>query len=279
MSRLFNACVTDNVEVTRDYYRLTLSPLDKIRMPEPGNFFMLSIANGYDPLLKRPFSVHRCMGNNFQILYRTVGKGTALLRKKKPGDVIEVIGPLGNAFPVRKDMKNIILVAGGLGIAPIFALAERLISPPRTLQKRGTKRGLKKKDHGNRKPLLFYGARTRDELLCINELSSIGIDAIISTDDGSMGYKGTIVTVLKRYFTHHSSLITHHCLFACGPGPMLKAFSEMAEKKKLKGYAALEQNMACGLGTCLGCTVLTKAGYKRVCKEGPVFPLGDIVWE
>lgn len=229
-------------------------------MPDPGNFFMLSIDNGYDPLLKRPFSVHRCTENNFQILYRVVGKGTDLLSYKKPGDVIEVIGPLGNAFPVLKS-KDIILVAGGLGIAPIFALAESLISK-------------------NRKPLLFYGARTKDEVLCINELSSIGIDPIVSTDDGSMGHKGNIVNVLKRHLTSHPPAgKARHSLFACGPEPMLKALAETTAKKSLKGYAALEQNMACGLGTCLGCTVLTNTGYKRVCKEGPVFPIGDIVWK
>jgi dihydroorotate dehydrogenase electron transfer subunit len=267
LSRLFNACVTDNVEVTRDYYLITLSPLKKIQIPDPGNFFMLSIDNGYDPLLKRPFSVHRCMGNNFQILYRVVGKGTSLLSNKKPGDVIEVIGPLGNAFPVRKGIKNIILVAGGLGIAPIFALAEHLISPNPALKKRGAKLQL------------FYGARTKDELLCKNELASIGIDTIVSTDDGSVGYKGNIVNVLKRHLARHSSLVTRHSLFACGPEPMLTSLSQLAAKHNLKGFIALEQNMACGLGTCLGCTVLTKAGYKRVCKEGPVFPIGDIVWE
>jgi dihydroorotate dehydrogenase electron transfer subunit len=228
---------------------------------------MLSIDNGYDPLLKRPFSVHRCIDNNFQILYRIVGKGTGLLSNKKPGDVIEVIGPLGNAFPVRKSMKKIILVAGGLGIAPIFALAESLFAPPLSLQK------------GGNDVLLFYGSRTKDELLCANELASIGIDPIISTDDGSVGHKGNIVSVLKRYLTRNASVSTHSSLFACGPQPMLKSMAEMAAKKKLNGYAALEQNMACGLGTCLGCTVLTKTGYKRVCKEGPVFPLGDIIWE
>ena len=267
MSRLFHACITDNVEVTRDYYLVTLSPLDKIQTPAPGNFFMLSIENGYDPLLKRPFSVHRCIGNNFQILYRIAGKGTALLSDKRPGDVIEIIGPLGNTFPVRKGLKNIILLAGGIGIAPIFALAEKIISSNPSLKKRGTELHF------------FYGTRTKDELLCINELASIGIHPVISTDDGSMGHKGNIVTVLKRHLTHHSSLLTRHCLFACGPETMLKATADIAVKKEMNVYAAIEQHMACGLGTCLGCTVLTKDGYKCVCKEGPVFPIGDIIWE
>lgn len=278
MSRLFNACVTDNVEVARDYFLLTLSPLDKIQTPEAGNFFMISLDNGYDPLLKRPFSVHRCMDSTFQILYRVVGKGTGLLRNKKPGDVIEVIGPLGNAFPVRKSMKNIILVAGGLGIAPLFALAERLISPV-PFQKGVRKRAVEKKETGSGKPVFFYGARTKDELLCTHELSLIGIDPVISTDDGTSGQKGSVVNVLKQYLSGREQRMTDHVLFSCGPEPMLKALAELTEKRKLKGYAAIEQNMACGLGTCLGCIVRTKTGYRRVCKEGPVFPIADIVWE
>jgi len=267
LSRLFHACVTDNVEVAQDNYLLTLSPLDTIQTPVPGNFFMLSIDKGYDPLLKRPFSIHRCAGGTLQILYRVVGKGTLILSRKKPGDVIEAVGPLGNAFPVRKGMKDIILVAGGLGIAPIFALAEKIVSmnsSPRS---------------GGSEPLLFYGARTKDELLCMHELSSLGIDPVISTDDGTAGRKGNIIAVLKKHLARRRSAGVLPTLFACGPGPMLKSLASVTVKKGLKGYAALEQNMACGLGTCLGCIVLTKTGYKRVCKEGPVFPLGDIVWE
>jgi dihydroorotate dehydrogenase electron transfer subunit len=278
LSRLFNACVTDNVEVSRNCFLLTLSPLDEIKMPDPGNFFMVSLDNGYDPLLKRPFSVHRCMDGTFQILYRVVGKGTGLLRNKKPGDIIEVIGPLGNTFPVRKSMKNIILVAGGIGIAPLFALAERLISPV-ALPKDVRKRGLKKKETGNTAPVFFYGARTKDELLCTHELSLIGIDPVISTDDGTSGQKGSVINVLKKYLSGRERRATDHAIFSCGPEPMLKALAELTEKKKLKAYASIEQNMACGLGTCLGCTVPTKTGYRRVCKEGPIFPLGDIVWE
>jgi dihydroorotate dehydrogenase electron transfer subunit len=277
LSKLFKACITDNIEVAEKYYLISLAPLEKILEPNPGNFFMLSIDNDYDPLLKRPFSVHRFVDGTLQILYRVVGKGTGILSSKKPGTLLDIIGPLGNEFPVPKGPKNIILVAGGLGIAPIFALAERLTATPLALKNGG--KVMKKSTPVTRKPLLFYGARTKDELLCIKELSAIGIDPIFSTDDGSMGQKGNILNVLKRYLARNPSPVTRYCLFACGPGPMLKSLAEMAEKQKLRSYAALEQNMACGLGTCLGCTVLTKTGYKRVCKEGPVFPIGDIVWE
>jgi dihydroorotate dehydrogenase electron transfer subunit len=266
LNRLFKASVIENREIKKDHYLLTLHPSEKIRQPEPGNFFMLSVDSGLDPLLKRPFSIHRRIGSDFQVLYRVVGRGTGLLSRRKPGDLLDVTGPLGNKFPVTKTQDKIFLIAGGVGIAPIFSLAEKL-----------------KKN----KPLLFYGAMTKEELLCIDELKSLGIEPVISTDDGSSGKKGNIVNVLRNFLAsdsvgaiHESPLhLTRYSLYACGPKPMLIALSQLAVKYDFKGYMALEQNMACGLGTCLGCVVNTKKGYKRVCKEGPVFKIEEIVWE
>ena len=130
MSRLFKASVSENKELIKNHYLLTLNPLKKIKKPEPGQFFMLSVDKGLDPLLKRPLSIHRLTGGNLQFLYRVVGSGTNILSEKKTGDILELIGPLGKGFPFKKTQKNIILVAGGLGIAPIFALAETLAKIP-----------------------------------------------------------------------------------------------------------------------------------------------------
>lgn len=218
---------------------------------------MLSTAHSLDPLLKRPFSIHRLCGNDLQILYRVVGKGTDLLSKNKKGEILDVIGPLGNSFPSARKQDKTILIAGGLGIAPIFALAEKM---------------------KNKNPVLFYGARSKKELLFIDDLKCLGIEPVISTDDGSSGKKGNIVNALSRHLTRHPSSVTHSCFYACGPKPMLKALSVLAKRAGLKGYVALEQSMACGIGTCLGCVVNTKNGFKRVCKEGPVFPIEEIIW-
>jgi len=258
LNRLFKATVTDNKQIKKDHYLLTLQPLKKINRPEPGNFFMLAVDSSLDPLLKRPFSIHRWLGHDFQILYRIAGRGTGILSKRRAGDLLDVIGPLGNEFPPAKTHDKIILIAGGLGIAPIFSLAEKL----------------KKK-----RPLLFYGARTKEELLCIDELKSLGIEPVITTNDGTLGYKGVITDILKKFLTQNLKLKTQNCIYACGPKPMLMALSLLARKYDLKGYMALEQNMACGLGTCLGCVVNTIDGFKRVCKEGPVFSIDEIVWE
>lgn len=245
---------------------------------------MLSVDTGLDPLLRRPLSIHRWIDGNIQLLYRVVGKGTAMLSEKRPGSVLEVLGPLGNDFPTKKTPRNIILVAGGLGIAPLFSLAEslthqrgkKIITPDPPIRKGGRKTGLPNRGDG---PLLFYGARTGEEVLCIDELKSIGMKPIISTDDGTLGNKGNVVTVLKEYLDRNQSLAANCIVFGCGPKPMLKSLSALTKTYNLQGYIALEENMACGLGTCLGCVVNTVKGYKRVCKEGPVFPIEEIVWE
>lgn len=218
---------------------------------------MLSVNRSADPLLRRPFSLHRQLGQDFQILYKVLGKLTNILKDKKPLDTLEIMGPLGNGFPIIGTKTKTVLVAGGLGIAPIFSLAETITG---------------------KNPLFFLGAKSKEEALCINGLKSIGIDPIVSTDDGTLGQKGLIINVLRKFLAHQSSVIRHYCLYACGPKPMLKELSLLTKKFKLKGYIALEENMACGIGACLSCVVNTKKGFKRVCKEGPVFPIEEIVW-
>jgi dihydroorotate dehydrogenase electron transfer subunit len=258
LGRIFKTIIKDNRKIASNHYILTLHPLKKITRPEPGQFFMVSIGNGLDPLLRRPFSIYRWLGGDFQILYRIVGKGTSILKEKKAGETLEILGPLGNGFPiVRGRNQEIILLAGGLGIASIFALVEA---------------------NKERSPILFYGARTKKDLLCLGELKAIGIKTVISTDDGSRGHRGSVLEPFKEFLSIHASRITHYCFYACGPRPMLREISDIAREYELKGYISLEENMACGVGTCLGCAVNTRERYKRVCREGPVFSAEDIIW-
>jgi dihydroorotate dehydrogenase electron transfer subunit len=261
LSKIFRATITENKRLIKDHYLLTLRPLKKTRKGRPGNFFMISVNSGLDPLLKRPFSLHRSTKSGFQILYRVVGRGTRILSYKKTGEVLDVIGPLGNTFSFNSKLRTI-LVAGGLGIAPIFGLADSIVNSPSA-----------------EKPLLFYGARTRKELLCKKDLGDIGIRPVISTDDGTAGKKGNIVSVLEKFLSSVTAPADKYTIYACGPEPMLEALSALVKKTGIKGYAALEQNMACGVGTCLGCVVHTSGGLKRVCKEGPVFPIEEIIWD
>lgn len=258
MSKSFEISTLENKRLTKDHYLLTVHPLSKIERPEPGQFFMLSVDNRLDPLLRRPFSIHRWLGGDLQFLYRVVGKGTKILKEKKPGDVLGLMGPFGRGFPLEgiQDRK-IILVAGGLGMAPLFALAEAI---------------------AEKGPILLYGAKTKDELVCLDGLKSIGITPVVSTDDGSSGEKGTVVDSLYRLLKSAPLSPDSYLVYACGPKPMLKALSSLTREYKLKGYMALEEHMACGVGACMGCVVNTRAGYKCVCREGPVFPVDEIIW-
>jgi len=257
LSKLFQANVKENAKLSKSHYLITLHPVKKIKKPEPGQFFMLAVNQNADPLLRRPFSLHRWLGRDLQLLFRSVGKATNILKEKKPGEMLEIIGPLGNSFPLNPSKSKPVLVAGGLGIAPLFALAEKL---------------------SQKKPLFFLGAKNREEVLCIEGLNSIGIKPVVSTDDGSLGQKGLITDVLKDFLSRHPSPLTRYCLYACGPKSMLKELFVLTKDLGVKGYFALEENMACGIGACLSCAVNTKKGVKRVCKEGPVFPIDEIIW-
>jgi len=256
LSRYFKAEVISNLTLNNNSNLLTIAPLQTIIDPEPGQFYMIDVGNTYDPLLKRPFSFFRKIPEGIQFLYRVIGRGTMLMKELKSRKVINVLGPFGNKYPEPESGKIPLLIAGGIGIASLFSLAEAL----------------------SKKAYILYGARNKDELLMLDGLKGLTDELIISTDDGSIGEKGMISDVLNEFLIHHSSLITHYLLYACGPKPMLEAVSRIAREKGLKGYMSVEENMACGVGACLGCTVKTSDGYKRVCKEGPVFLIEEIIW-
>ncbi len=271
MNKLFKISIKENKELSKNYYLITLHPLEKIIKPVPGQFFMLSVSDpssrtgsNLDPLLKRPFSLHRWLGRDFQLLYKTVGKATNILKEKKRGDILEVIGPLGNGFPDLKQRTKTVLVAGGLGVAPIFSLAETI------LKSGGSKPG--------KSITCFLGAKTKKELLCANKFKSIGIKPVIVTDNGTMGKKGLVTDEVRGFLSRLPSPVTGYRLYACGPKAMLKKLSQLLKKFKIKGYIALEENMACGIGACFSCVVNTKKGFRRICSDGPVFPAEEIIW-
>jgi len=258
LSKVFQISVEENRQVAKDHFLLTARPLDTIPEPNPGQFFMLSVDSRLDPLLKRPFSIHRIKSGNLQFLYRVVGKATSILKTKQKEDTMELIGPLGNGFPFEmREGRVPILVAGGMGIAPLFALAEIF---------------------AKRKILFFYGARRSEEILCLNELHAMGIAPAISTDDGTSGHKGVVTDLVEEFLSSVRTTSSDYSLYSCGPKPMLIGILRIAKKYNITAHVALEESMACGVGACLGCVVKTVEGYKRVCKEGPVFSSDDIAW-
>lgn len=267
MSRYLRAEIAKNTPLNKNHNLLVLKPLGASKKPQPGQFYMIRVGDCYDPLLKRPFCIFRNISGKLYFIYRIRGKGTEKLKQMQKGKVVDILGPLGNGYSLSERKNTPLIVIGGVGIASAFSLAEKF----------------SKKAH------IFYGGRTKDELLMLTELRKITKNLIISTNDGSVGAKGTVIDTLNKFLTFDSFAsgeparggrlsALNLILYACGPAPMLEAVSKIARGNGIKGYLSMEENMACGVGACLGCAVKTKNGYKRVCKEGPVFPIEEIVW-
>jgi len=219
--------------------------------PEPGQFVMLGPLKGdsTDPFLNRPFSIHRLSGSDrLELLIAVVGRGTRIIGTLEPGQRLSLLGPLGNGFSLPDPKRPALLVAGGLGVAPLFFLAEELCSQ-------------------GARPRLLYGAGSVDLLVPTDGLQAQGGSVKLATDDGSAGFHGFVSGLLEEEPEEPGAYLA-----ACGPMEMLKAVADVAESRKLELEVSLESRMACGLGACLGCTVFLPGGAnRRVCCDGPVF--------
>jgi dihydroorotate dehydrogenase electron transfer subunit len=228
----------------------------------PGQFVMVRC--GEDTLLRRPLSVHQLDGDKLALLFTIVGRGTLWLSQRKTGDTVDIFGPLGNGYTIYPDSKNLLLAAGGIGIAPLRFLADVAARQ-------------------DKKVTLIMGARSAAHLLPISlpaELFNEGvmpfnINVVNATDDGSEGFKGLATDLIPAYLAGVDEI------FACGPADMYRTMASLSlQFPKLKSaQLSLEIMMGCGVGVCYGCTIKTKSGLKQVCKDGPVFALGDIIWE
>lgn len=245
-----NAMIIYNDKMQGSFWRMRLETGWKSY--DPGQFVMLEIP-GPDTFLRRPFSICRLCEGVVEICYKVVGKGTAQMTEMKAGSKTSVLGPLGKGFRVPSSEFGVrnLLVAGGYGVAPLLGLAEKLSSAIS----------------------LFYGAKTKDDLLYIDEFKKLGVELHIATEDGSMGEKGIVTDVLEKFLltTDDRRLTT---IYACGPHGMLNAVKRLhaCTPARLHVQLSLESHMACGTGVCAGCVVMNAKGeYVRVCKEGPVF--------
>jgi len=256
LSKLFDAEVVVNKKISEKSNILILKPLEEVPLPKPGQFYMLGVNDLCEPLLKRPFSFFKYNKRGIHILFSVRGKGTKIMREFNTGMRVRVIGPLGNGYKMPSENDKPLFIAGGTGIASIYSLVSSI----------------------NKKVCLIYGASCMEELLLINDIKKLCVNAFICTDDGSFGVRGTVIEVLKRRMMSDIRFKDFNVMYACGPKPMLKALAEIAYKYNIKGYISLEERMACGFGSCLGCAVETKDGYKMVCKDGPVFPIEQILW-
>ena len=227
-----------------------------VKKAYPGQFVNVRISQGLDPLLRRPLSIHGIKGSTIKILYEVVGEATQILSEKKAGEYLNIIGPLGKGFSIINSRISII-VAGGMGVAPLVFLAEKI------------KKG---------KVLALIGAKTKGQILCEKDFRSSGCEVKISTNDGSKGFQGKITELLEQILQARQYALESIAIYACGPRLMLKAITQISRKYGIPAQISLEEHMACGIGACFGCTVNTKEGCKRVCKEGPVFAAGQILW-
>ncbi|MBU1726306.1 MAG: dihydroorotate dehydrogenase electron transfer subunit [Candidatus Omnitrophica bacterium] len=264
------AKIISNRKVGRAHFKLLLLAPKVSAKACPGQFVTIKVNDGDIPLLRRPFSVHRVAKSRIEILYEVLGEGTRILSKRKTGEYLDVIGPLGNGFDYKAAKsplvklgvnKSQVLVAGGMGVAPLVFLAQRI----------------QELAGSQVKTIVLIGAKTKSQLFCEKEFKNLGCSVKIATDDGSRGFNGRVTGLLKYLLTANGQRPT--AVYACGPKPMLKELSRIAREHRLEAQISLEEHMACGIGACLGCVVQTKQGYKRVCKEGPVFNSREIVWD
>ncbi len=205
--------------------------------------------------LRRPLGVHRVSPDGrVALLFSVVGRGTGWLAQRQEGEVLDLLGPLGNGFEIRPESKRVLLVAGGIGIAPLVALAESALARDLSV-------------------VLVIGDRTSAHVYPDHLLPS-GITAVVATEDGSAGVRGMATDLLPQLAREADQV------FACGPLAMYRAMAATSEEWGNKpAQVLLEVVLGCGVGACLGCTVETRRGRKLVCRDGPVFGLGDVVWD
>ena len=282
---------------------------------EPGQFVMVKSSGSLDPFLPRAYSIlrvqrpgRRAGGGKtvVEILYKVIGKGTTSLSRLTRGDRVDFLGPLGNGYRVPQNLTTALLVAGGIGVPPVVALAERLARSGFTVH------GSRKSSEGRRSVLspqssvlsprrlvAFVGGKTRHDVLCVADLRKAGATVHVVTEDGSLGHRG-LVTDLLESFLRSSDNGERSSVFACGPHPMLHAVARIAKRFEIHCQVSVEAEMGCGFGACMGCVIpvhgsafmvqgteqtmnhepstMNERSYKLCCKDGPVFDAQEIAW-
>lgn len=262
---LENAEIVENDRVGDGLYELKCRAPQIAGKGEPGQFVHVEIKPHQDasasPLLRRPFSLYGTDAERgmISILYRIRGLGTSLLAEVGPGEYLSVLGPLGKGFTLSGAGSAVLLVGGGMGIAPLAYLADRLLESGCGVN-------------------VLYGAETARELVALEKLEQSGARCYVATMDGSRGHKGLVTDLLARMPAEKAA----DMIYSCGPSEMMAHVAQFAKERGIPGEVSLESNMACGVGVCLGCAVRLKAGdrdYAKVCSDGPVFPIDQVEFE
>ena len=242
------APITDLTRTNANIVILTLESPELVRASLPGQFINIRVHDLAGPLLRRPFSVYWVSGDEVKIIFNVVGPGTRLLASRRPGETLDIIGPLGCPFTVEGEYETALLVAGGLGVAPMPMLTQAV--------------------KGKKRVVTFLGARGASGIV-----GSYLENVECATDDGSSGFRGTVVDLLRARLSEGG--FARPKVFGCGPSAMLRSLSELTARMAIPCEVSLETSMACGIGLCQGCPVERVDGggkkYSLVCKEGPVF--------
>ena len=243
------------------YFLLRISAPQIAREARPGQFLMIRVSSGFNPLLRRPLSIHNCAGPEIEIFFQVTGEGTRLLSQKIAGEKVDILGPCGHGFSLKPEFKGqeIFCVGGGRGLAPLYFVARELQTVGAT-------------------PVIFYGGQTLSDLALKNRLEATGWEINFSTDDGSYGFRGLITQLVEEQLKKRKPAF----LFGCGPEAMMARLAEICQLSSLPAEFSLESIMGCGLGACWGCVRKIKKGgaikYLRICQDGPVFPAEEILW-
>ncbi|GIX06373.1 MAG: dihydroorotate dehydrogenase B (NAD(+)), electron transfer subunit [Candidatus Poribacteria bacterium] len=228
---------------------------------QPGQFLHLWLPELRDPLLRRPYTIYRIRPGEVEILFQVVGKGSGLLAEREPGERVHLLGPLGRGFALPEPGTRALIVGGGVGMASLFLLIQRLREQEFEVE-------------------VFIGARSRDYLLCRDEAAESGALVWLATEDGSEGFAGLVTELVAQRLERNPP--ERAVLYGCGPTPMMEALAKVGAAHRLPTYVALENRMGCALGVCLGCVVpIRREGtsrYERVCTEGPVFEAAQVCW-
>ncbi|TWE08891.1 dihydroorotate oxidase B electron transfer subunit [Neobacillus bataviensis] len=248
--------VLSQKEIASDIFELTIHGDLVSQINAPGQFVHLKVSNGLDPLLRRPISIssYDTEQNSLTMIYRKEGKGTSMLAELRPGMHVDILGPLGNGFPVEEVSTGdtALLVGGGIGVPPLYELSNQLVA-----------KGVK--------VIHVLGFQAASAVFYEEEFLKNG-ETYVATVDGSYGRKGFVTDVMKE--------LQFDCIYTCGPTPMLRAIEQNYQDKKV--FLSLEERMGCGIGACFACVCKKKddptgVSYKKVCSDGPVFRAGEVL--
>ncbi len=258
--KIIHGKIISNTPVCANYFEMEIQAPWIAKKSSPGKFITVQIqTHTTDPLLKIPLAIHDTNNENISLLYRVVGAGTTLLSERHANETITLLGPLGNGFDLNPIIQNknlnVIIVAGGCGIAPLYLLSKSIA------------------ENTKNKIDFFIGVKTKDEIICEEKLKALNIKNIhIVTEDGSQGYQGYVTDCVKEHIQKTNEPLY---IFGSGPSVMLDILREYSCHNKIPTQLSFESYMACGIGACLGCVVkFPEEEHKLCCKDGPIFKFG-----